>query len=292
MLNSFWLNPVGVVDADADADADNALAPLHFVHGNSFPTGSYRTMLTHLKQHYQIHALDMHGHNPNYPVTDGWTLLCDELIASIEKNPRKPVILVGHSFGGVISLMAAKLRPDLVRCVVMLDSPVIAGWRAKLLNFGKKTGIDFFFSPAKNSIKRRKSWPDRDAVFEHFANKDMFGIWPEEVLRDYVEYGVEPYPNGVTLRYKRDVETAIYRTLPHATSRYCALPFPVPIGCIVGSNSVECRQIGMKHTKNLVGENLVEIEGSHLYPFESPKMTADAVQSMINNLLNNHCCQR
>ncbi len=271
----FWLHP----------DPKSARPLVHFVHGNSFPTGTYREFLTYLRSNYEIAALEMHGHNPAYPVTNNWTELTGELIESIEEKQRTPVILVGHSFGGMISLMVARMRPDLVRCVVMLDSPIVSGWRARLLQLVKKIGLERAFLPAKFSKKRRKSWPDQEAVLAHFSSKDMFARWPETVLRDYVYFGVEPYKRGVTLRFKRGIETAIYCTLPHNMSRYCALPFPVPVGFISGTHSEECRQAGLHHTKKLVGQNFMEIEGSHLYPLETPQKTADYVHLMIKKLV-------
>ena len=264
---------------------DSQLPLLHFVHGNSFPTGTYSAFLSHLKSSYRIRALEMHGHNPAYPVSDSWPELCKELIASLETNQGQPAILLGHSLGGMLSMMVATMRPDLVRCVVMLDSPVVAGWRAKLLFIGKKLGLTMFVPPAKFAKKRRQSWPDKEAAFQHFAAKEMFSIWPEQVLRDYIDFGTEPYPRGVTLRFKRSIETAIYCTLPHGNKRLCRLPFPVPIGFICGTTSVECRQAGIYHTQQLVQDNFEWIEGGHLYPLESPKVAADKAHAMIQPLL-------
>ncbi len=108
---------------------------LHFAHGNSFPSGSYRVFLDQLRPHYDVRVTDMFGHNPAYPVTDGWRYLVQELIDTLDANYQQPVILLGHSLGGMLSLMAARARPDLVRGVVVIDSPVVAGWRAMLLRF-------------------------------------------------------------------------------------------------------------------------------------------------------------
>ena len=37
----------------------------------------------------------------------------------------------GMSLGGMLSVMVASRRPDLARGVLLLDSPVIGGWRAQ-----------------------------------------------------------------------------------------------------------------------------------------------------------------
>ena len=272
---SHWIEPVRTAD----------LPILHFVHGNSFPTGTYRVFLDFLRENYLVQALEMHGHNPAYPVNDCWVGLCQELIATLSERYSEPVILAGHSLGGMLCLMAARLRPDLVRCVVMLDSPVVAGWRAKVLFAAKIVGLDKRLSPASSSERRRTRWESAEAAYQHFLGKRVFARWPDQVLRDYVRYGTEPHQAGVALRFNREIETAIYRTLPHGVSKLLHKPFPVPVGFIGGLDSVECRQAGLLATKRLVGEHFIQIPGGHLYPWESPEQAAVSVHAMIGSLL-------
>ncbi|HYD79338.1 MAG TPA: alpha/beta hydrolase [Paucimonas sp.] len=259
---------------------------LHFVHGNSFPTGTYRVFLDHLGRHYAIDALDMHAHDPRYPVTDGWRELKRELIDELQARHREPVILAGHSMGGILSLMAARSRPDLVRCVVLIDSPVVAGWRAWLLRAAKAIKQDKRFSPARFSENRCNLWPDAEAAYRHYAAKPMFAAWPEEVLRDYVVHGTAPHPEGVTLRFSRDIETQVYRTLPHHIGRLTRRPFPVPVGFVGGTDSVECRMAGRQATRRLVGRHYRLIPGGHLFPMEAPAAAASALHEMIQSLLH------
>jgi pimeloyl-ACP methyl ester carboxylesterase len=258
---------------------------LHFVHANSFPAGTYRVFFDHLREHYDVQALDMHAHNPRYPVANGWEALAQELIDELVACYASPVILAGHSMGGVLSLMVAKARPDLVRCVVLLDAPVVAGWRAVLLRIAKRLGADQKFSPARFSARRRKVWPDADAACRHYAAKPMFAIWPTQVLRDYVEHGLTPHPDGVTLRFTRETETAVYRSLPHHIGSLVRRAFPVPVGFVGGSDSVECRQAGLTATRRLVGRHFMQVDGGHLFPMEFPAAAASAVHRMIQSLL-------
>lgn len=258
---------------------------LHFVHANSFPAGTYRVFFEHLQQHYDVQALPMHAHNPQYPVRDGWHDLVRELIDELTARYDRPVILTGHSMGGMLSLMAAKARPDLVRCVVLLDAPVVAGWRATLLRVAKTLGADQKFSPAKFSQRRRKLWPDAEAAYQHYAAKEMFAIWAPEVLRDYLDHGLLPHPQGVSLRFTRETETAVYRSLPHHVGALVRRSFPTPVGFIGGADSVECRQAGMAATRRLVGRHLKLVPGGHLFPMEAPALAATALHEMVQSLL-------
>ncbi|RZI40995.1 alpha/beta hydrolase [Herbaspirillum sp. HC18] len=258
---------------------------IHFVHANSYPSGTYRVFFEHLEKHYDVRALPMHAHDPAYPVRNGWRALSRELIDTLTASYKEPVILVGHSMGGMLSLMAAKARPDLVRCVVLLDSPIVAGWRAAALRIVKRLGVDVRFSPARFSAKRRNLWPDTQTAYEHYASKPMFAAWAPEVLQDYLEHGLAPHDEGVTLRFTRETETAVYRTLPHHIGRMVRR-FPVPAGFIGGSESVECRQAGLAATKRLVGKHFVQIPGGHLFPMEHPAVAAKTVHAMVRSLLS------
>ncbi|MES2932084.1 MAG: alpha/beta hydrolase, partial [Pseudomonadota bacterium] len=197
---------------------------LHFAHANSFPAGTYRLYFESLQENYDLRALELHAHNARFPVTDGWHALAQELIEELCLRYRAPVILAGHSMGGMLCLMAAQQRPDLVRCVVLLDAPVVAGWRAMFLRLAKSSSKADRFSPASLSVKRRHVWPDADAAFQHLASKKVFSSWAPGVLADYLAHGLIAHPEGVTLRFTREAETAVYRGLPHHIGRMLRQP--------------------------------------------------------------------
>jgi pimeloyl-ACP methyl ester carboxylesterase len=257
---------------------------LHFAHANSYPAGTYRSFFEHLGEHYDVQALDMHGHNPAYPVTDGWGLLAQELVDTLKARYTEPVILVGHSLGGILALMAARKHPELVRGVVVVDSPVVAGWRAWLLKLFKLAGFGKQFSPAQFSERRKNFWKDVEAAYQHFASKEIFAVWAPGVLRDYMDAGIQPVEGGVGLRFTREVETAIYLSIPDGLGSMARKRFPVPVGFVGGTESIECRQAGLSATRKLVGDNFVQIEGGHLIPMEVPQQSAAAVHKMIQSL--------
>jgi pimeloyl-ACP methyl ester carboxylesterase len=257
---------------------------LHFTHGNSYPSGSYGRLLDELRRDFDVRTTDMLGHDPRYPVDDNWHALIDELVAQLERY-EEPAILVGHSLGGAIGMLAAWRRPDLARCVVMLDSPVVAGWRARVWRIAKALGLARKLSPGGVAERRRNVWPSRAAAYEHFIAKPIFQAWAPGALDDYLDHGLAPHPEGVQLRFDREIEASIYSSLPHDMDVVLRKPYPLPVGFVAGKRSEELRQAGMASTRKLVGENLVMIEGTHLYPMESPQLTAQLTREMIWRLL-------
>ncbi len=257
---------------------------LHFLHGNSFPGMTYKAMLDLLSNDYRIGVSDRLGHDPAFPVTDGWPHLIEEVRQTLVRQYQEPVLLLGHSLGGLLSLMVAQKHPELVRGLVVIDSPLVCGWRALIWRTIKLFKLEMKVSPARFAQKRKFEWADLATARQHFAIKELFAIWPPEVLDDYMQAGIESVENGVRLRFDRDVEAAIYNTMPHTMGRLLRRPPPVPMGFVGGTDSWECRQAGDKGTKQLMGENMRYVRGSHLIPLEAPELTAAAVLQMLNSV--------
>ncbi|GLU31501.1 alpha/beta hydrolase [Trinickia caryophylli] len=259
---------------------------IHFSHANGFPASTYRTIFAELSDDYEVRFIERIGHDPRYPVTNDWPHLVEELIEDIDRRFEAPVWLVGHSLGGYLSLMAALKRPQSVRGVVMLDSPVVAGWRANVLRVSQWTGLDERLSPAAATRKRRTQWASRDEAWRHFRTKPAFARWDERVLSDYVDFGIpQVAPDGTrTLAFDRQTEYLIYRTLPRTLGARLAHGAPVPVGFVAGTRSKEIRQVGLEATRRAALGRLEWLEGSHLFPMEKPIETARAVQRMLRLL--------
>ena len=253
-----------------------------FSHANGFPAGTYRQIFEAWRAAgWRVLALEKFGHDPAYPVRSNWSPTRNELLAFIEREaPGQKVHLVGHSLGGILSFLAACKRPDLAASVVLIDSPLIGGWRAHGLQVFKATGLVKRVSPGKVSQRRRWQWPSPEAVRQHFAGKTAFMRWAPGVLDDYLAAGFEPDPQtgGMRLAFRREIETRFYNTLPH---HFNALvhrhPPRCPVHFIGGTQSAEMRQAGMEATRRLVKDRITMVDGTHLFPMERPVPTAQAV---------------
>ena len=265
--------------------------PVIFSHGNSFPASTYRVMLDSLRDRgFSVDAIEKFGHDPRYPVTNNWPHLVEQLAEFARSHAERaggPVFLVGHSLGGILSLMCASRHPEVARGVVLIDSPVLGGWRANALGLVKRTPLMKSVSPGMISRKRKNVWTDREAVFEHFRGKKAFARWDPQVLRDYIEHGTLDAPDSRTLSFDRDVETAIYDGLPDNLG---AMLRKQPLKCkaafIGGRQSVEMRRVGLALTQQVTKGRMSMLDGTHLFPMEKPLATAAAVEASLRNLLD------
>jgi pimeloyl-ACP methyl ester carboxylesterase len=262
---------------------------LVFSHANSFPASTYRVLFRHLRaRRFSVKAIEKFGHDPEYPVTDNWPHLLQQLAdftqAEVDKAG-KPAFLVGHSLGGFLSLMVAARFPELARGVVMLDSPVLGGWRATTLGLIKSAQIVAAVSPGAVSQRRRNSWPDQDAALAHFQSKKAFARWEPEVLQDYVRHGTHDQDGQRVLSFDRAVETAIYNHLPHNLERLLRRhPLQCPVAFVGGLHSKEMKQVGMDMTQQLTRGRISMLDGSHLFPMEKPLATAAAIEAATLNI--------
>ncbi|MFC5519485.1 alpha/beta hydrolase [Polaromonas jejuensis] len=267
-----------------------------FSHGNSFPASTYNVLFQSLKARgFQVKAIEKFGHDPRYPVTSNWPHLVQQLAdftsQEVEKSGQ-PAFLVGHSLGGFLSLMCAAQNPVLggqpVRGVLLIDSPILGGWRAKALSVAKRAQLVGSISPGVISRKRKFQWLGREEVLAHFRSKKAFARWDEQVLRDYIEHGThdDQGKGQRLLSFDRDVETAIYNTLPDNLEALLKRhPLKCPVAFIGGRQSAEMKQVGMAMTEKVTKGRIMMLDGSHLFPMEKPEATAAAVEAALRNLM-------
>ena len=263
-------------------------ARIVFSHGNSFPASTYGVMLDNLRQRgFEVAAIEKFGHDPQYPVSNNWPHLVQQLadFARAQQADGTPAFLVGHSLGGILSLMCAARHPELARGVVLIDSPVIGGWRATTLGLAKRTPLIGSLSPGRISQKRRNHWPSADAALESFQHKKAFAKWDPQVLHDYIAHGTHDEGGQRVLSFDREVETAIYNSLPHKLDSLLKRhPLKCPAAFIGGTHSAEMRQAGMELTQQVVKGRVMMLDGSHLIPMEKPLATAAAIEATLRNL--------
>lgn len=265
------------------------MLPIVFSHANSFPITTYRLLFELLRERgCEPRGVDRFGHDERYPVSDNWPHLVQQLAdfarAEVDRLG-EPVFFVGHSLGGFLSVMAAALHPELARGVLLIDSPLISGWRATTLGMAKRAQLVGSVSPGKISQRRRNSWASHQEALDYFRSKKAFAQWHTEVLQDYVTQGLKDQDGKRVLAFEREIETAIYNTLPHNLDAMLRRhPLRCPVAFIGGRSSQEMKQVGMDMTLRVTRGRTMMLDGSHLFPMERPHATAAAIEAALLNL--------
>jgi len=259
---------------------------INFVHANGFPAGSYQTLFNYLPKHLQVVSHEKYGHDKNYPVENNWQPLVDELIhfvkQQLELHQQEQIITVGHSFGGVISFIAACQHPRLFKGLIMLDPPVITGSTALAVKLIKKTRLVDKFSPAGKAKVRRTHWPIGTDIAKLFARRQLFKNFDKRCLDDYVSHGIVERNEQLELVFSSQVEADIFRNLASNLSSY-KNQLQVPANLIYADQTEVCpHSYFKKFVKLNKSIQLSTTSGGHMFPLEEPEKTAQLITNIID----------
>ena len=191
---------------------------LHFAHANGYPPQAYTPFIETLTPRYHASAMLSRPLWPDCPPNGlrDWSPLADDLLQFLEERGEKSVIGVGHSLGGVVTLMAALRRPELFRALVLID-PVLLPYSILFpwTLFYMLGVADRLHPLVPGALRRRRVFESVDTMYTHYRRKPIFSRIDDRGLRAYVEALARPRPDGqVELAYSPEWEAKIYMTGP------------------------------------------------------------------------------
>jgi len=137
-----------------------------FLHGSRDRKEVFRCLIPYLEKHYKLIFIDLLGHGDTDKPREGYTF--DRIITDIEEFVRLKGInhlnLIGHSLGGILSILFTLKHTDLVKKLVLLGvSPhfIPKFKRPAKIDIINKTTIEnvneaaapFFFLPEYENVK-------------------------------------------------------------------------------------------------------------------------------------------
>mgnify|MGYP003665878190 FL=1 len=253
---------------------------LHFAHANGFPAGSYRKLFSALNSDYCVSAIEKFGHTSRFPISKNWGNQTQELISHIESTQNQPVYGIGHSFGGVVSYMAACTRPDLFKGLIMLDPPMITGLTRVFFRGAKATPLIDKITPAGKTVTRCKQWGKDEDLLAYFQARALFKNMDSDCIADYVSSVTHVQEQHRHLHFKPEVEASIFRNLPHDIYKYYG-KLTCPALLITGSQTHVCTE---RRIRPFIKANHLTHEvfsGGHMFPLESPVETAELINRTI-----------
>ena len=102
--------------------------PMLCVHGGAAHAHWFDFVAPGFTPDYHVYALDLRGHGDSTwadPQTYSFETYAEDINAFLEKLDLSDVVLIGHSMGGMISLVHAATHPGRIRRLVIVDSTML-----------------------------------------------------------------------------------------------------------------------------------------------------------------------
>ena len=262
--------------------------PIHFAHGNGFPPGTYRKLISELgKSHHVVSMSARPLWAESRPrVLRDWSVFAEDLRGELGRRGLHGIIGVGHSLGAVTSLLAAAADPGLFSAVVAVDPIVLTGGRALFWGTVKAVGLAGRINLVRGARRRRELWSDRAEARNTYSRKKIFANWDPDVLDDYLDAGMVDLPQGgVRLRYPRECEARIFSAAPHdlwAVLRKVS----VPTLFVQGEHSDTFLDAARARVEREVpgSRTVVIADTSHFLPMERPSELAGVIEEFLRTL--------
>lgn len=260
---------------------------------NGFPPEAYRPLAAALAARFQVV-----GYRPR-PLWPGsrpdsmrtWHDLAVDLIADmgglvarVEGHAPQPILGIGHSLGGIMTLYAALARPELFRGVALLDPVILPRrllplvWAARSLGFERRAPL------AQGAARRRDRFASHAEAHRHYSGRSLFSRFAPEALSGYLEGGLRESAEGVALAWSREWEARIFARVPIDTWDAVAR-LRVPLLLIRGRHSdLIIDRSWRELQRRLPHARLIELDAGHMVPMEQPVAVAEAILSWADRL--------
>ncbi len=261
---------------------------IHVAHANGFPPGTYRLLAESLCRRFRVVAFPLRPLWPNSHPNEApsWHQLAADLVQMLEGLPAKGILGLGHSLGGVVTMLAAVRRPDLFRGVILIDPVILPPSWLRLLGILRTAGLERRQPLVQGALRRRRSWPSSSTCFDYFRNKQLFARWSDEALHDYMASGTRDSSDGqVELVYPVDWEAHIFATVPTDVWRDLR-QLDTPALIIRGEISDTFRPEAQRRMKKMLPDARFAVIpfAGHLAPMERPNETGDVIHSFLERL--------
>ncbi|MEE3087857.1 MAG: alpha/beta hydrolase [Pseudomonadota bacterium] len=256
---------------------------LFFAHANGYPPLSYRSLLEPLTQSHQVIA----GlHRPLWPEPEppeslrSWRVFGKD-VESLLASRVQAVFGMGHSMGTAALISAAVHRPELFKGLILIEPVLVPSsycWSLRMF----KPLVRRTLPLVRRTLARQHEWPDRQQAFDHFRPKAVFKRISDEVLWDYVNYGLAERDNGrVGLAFSREWEAACYLSVQNIWPLLDKLNMPI-LAIRAELSNVITQGSWQRLRDKCPQHRYEEIGGTgHLVPLERPHDILQLVSSWL-----------
>ena len=261
---------------------------LHMAPANGFPPQTYLPMLRHLLGYRCVCLPPRALWGDQQPPSDyrDWRSDADDLLAGMERQDLRNVIAVGHSLGGVVSMLALLKEPERFEALVMLDPPILPPDLLEMIGAAWEENLVEHIPMVQMARRRRQFFESEEAAFARFRGKRVFADWTDESLWLYVEHGLRRRTAGGGFELVWSIDWEAYYFATVYKDIWADLPKLnglAPSLFIRGEDS-DTFSRGAYHRAQalapMAGFKLMRGRG-HLFPLAAPAVTAGLIMDWL-----------
>lgn len=268
--------------------------PLHLAVANGFPPPTYAPFVSPLLRDFRAFSLPPRalwpgiGAPPTRPGT--WITLAEDLLAGWGSMRLGGLVGVGHSYGGVASLLAAVRAPALFRALVLLDPTIYPpAMMAELVEL-RRRGEPARFALVEGARRRRSRFASVDEAYAFWRERPLFRRWPDATLRLYAESMTRPAVDGdgVELSWSGEWEAHYYESFYAETWAEAARLSPaIPLLVIAGEESTTLLPEAVAEMRRVwPWATIRTVPGhGHLFPQEMGPAAGELVRAWLGKVV-------
>jgi pimeloyl-ACP methyl ester carboxylesterase len=243
------------------------------VHSNASTSSQWRDLMDLLAPRYRVLAPDSYGSgkSPDWP-SDRVIQLGDEVdfMAPVLARAGSPLVLVGHSYGAAVALMAALRQPTQVRALVLYEPTLFALLDAESPPPNQADGIRQAVADAAAAL----DGGDADAAARHFID-----YWMDEGSWAATPQARKPAIAASVANVRRWAHALHTEPTPLAAFRALDMPVLYMIG---KRTTASARGVARLLAPALPRAEVVEFDGlGHMGPLTQPKVVNEAIARFL-----------
>lgn len=206
-------------------DTKSAGTPVVILTGMGCSYEEWYEVIQSLRPAHRILSFHRHSwkegdgiHRTGHAIKQLQTLLC-------ESNVDEPILLIGHSYGGLIAQEFTKLFPERIKGLVLVDSTSVdlheldavssdAAWQALCRDYATKTKeqLKRLLQPVLTDAQKRLPQTVQDALVDFQTEPDLYAMMDSEVEHwktDAARIRTGPFPDVPLIVLARDPELSV-----------------------------------------------------------------------------------
>lgn len=250
---------------------------LHLAVANGFPPATYMPFVEPLLATHQVFSLPPRALWPGIgappPRPGSWVTLAEDLLAGLADHTDGPVVGLGHSYGGVVTLLAAVRKPTRFQALVLLDPTILPPDEMASIAEQRRQGAPARFELVEGARRRRSRFASVDEAYAFWRSRPLLRLWPDATVRRYAESMTRPAADGdgVELTWTGAWEAYYYESFYTETWVEAErLPAEIPLLVLAGETSTTVQPGAIAEMRRLwPWATIRTIPGhGHLFPQE------------------------